>query len=177
MSTEKTTKRRDVEQSYIPQMVSMSPAPCRMIAVEVFREPEGAHFVRWNDVVGVLCVVETEYLKARNGNGRFSRPGANHEEMTDLGWQSNHPPNWFPSVWPVVAGGNANDEYGLRVLHDRLSEGAMHSTVLVCHWPREEDEQNAIRAAKQMMDGFASGTWMGLASTTALLTEEEPAKS
>ena len=55
---------RRVDQTHIPKLISMSPAPCRMLLVEVLGNNEMTEFsVNWSDVVGVLCVVETEYLK------------------------------------------------------------------------------------------------------------------
>jgi hypothetical protein len=122
-----------------------------MIHVAVFTN-DGTHSVSWSQVVGTLCVVEAEYVKRIPDGGDTPSPGATHEEMIDRGWKSNHPYNWFPEVFPVVVGGNAEDEYPLRVLHPREEcSNQVYSTILVCSWPPEEDRGRAIRAGLELV--------------------------
>src|SRR5262249_37546943 len=75
--------------------------------------------VTWAHIVGVLCVVETEYYQMVGENERSPAIGTTHEEMVDHGWEPNHPRNWVPEVWPVLADGNDAFESGLRVAHER----------------------------------------------------------
>lgn len=158
---------------HIPQAISLSPAPCRMIAVSVFDLDDGSHDVHWETVIGLLCVVETEYVKREPGDG-IVKPGANHEEMIDRGWRSQHPHNWFPEVFPVVAGGEASDEYPLRVLHERTDSSNLSDyTILICTWPPEDDRDHAIMAGEKMRDGIESSNWAILPAPAGLAVNGE----
>ena len=66
-----TKQRRQFETRKAPNLVSMSPAPCRMIGVEVFKDDDGTHGVCWSHVIGFLCVVETIYSKPSE-SGKYS---------------------------------------------------------------------------------------------------------
>jgi hypothetical protein len=55
-------------------------------------------------------------------------------------------------VWPVIADGNAPDEYPLRVWHERNRlSNANYSAIVPCTWPPAEDEANAIRIGKGLI--------------------------
>jgi hypothetical protein len=160
-----TTKRTAARaESHIPTMISMAPAPCRMIRVEVYAnvdaESREVFSVSWARVIGVLCVVETEYVKTYDGN--YPKTGATHEDMIELGWRANHPPNWFPVVWPVVADGNGNDEYPIRVCHERNAiDNALYQAVVPCDWPPEQDQENAVRIGMELVKRKGErGNWV-----------------
>lgn len=131
----------------IPNMVSLSPAPCRMIAVEVFEHEGDKHTVDWSAVVGFLCVIRTRYM-ARS-TAVVPEAGANHDEMEDRGWESVGGPEY--DVFPVVTGG----EFGLiSVLNgDSLDScnNRLYRCVVPCNWPQDEDRENAIRIGNQML--------------------------
>jgi hypothetical protein len=158
MSTVTSKSIRERVEAHIPRMISMSPAPCRMIQIDVYEceYEDGSgrgHAVSWSHVVGVLCIVETEYAKIANRGQDYPSPGATDAEMTDKGWTSCHPPNWFPVVWPVLADGNSEDEYPLRVWHERnRTSNAIHHAIVPCFWPPEQDQENAVRIGKELIE-------------------------
>jgi hypothetical protein len=146
-----------------------------MIQVEVFvNEKEGrkVYSVSWAAVVGVLCVVETRYEKQYDGE--FPQPGATHEEMIEGDWYSDHPPNWLPEVWPVLAGSHIDDEYPLRVWHERhCAFNLLSHTIVPCDWPPAEDRENAVRIGKELIKRKGSRyNWVDL--TDEDLAEEAP---
>ena len=137
-----------VERTTLPGRVSIAPVPCRMIAVQVFEADPYA--VSWCDVIGFLCPEEMEYVKRDTGDS--SRKGATHEEMLDLGWRAAPPWNWSPDLWPVVAGGNADDEYPIRPLCERTrAANQLYETVVACTWPPADDPGQALRIAKELV--------------------------
>jgi hypothetical protein len=126
-----------------------------MICVEVYedKESKSGHAVSWSHVVGVLCLVETEYSKTVNPGQDSPQPGATEAEMEEGGWRSDHPYNWVPGVWPVLADGNADDEYPLRVWHTRdHARNLAQQAVVPCFWPPEQDQENAIRIGKELIE-------------------------
>jgi hypothetical protein len=175
--TEPTGKTWERAECHIPTLISISLAPCRMISVEIFGDEDGGHWVKWTDVVGVLCIMETEYVKRYHAAESWPQPGATHQEMTDLGWRSNHPPNWFPVVWPVVAGANGGDEYGLRVLHERFGGDAVFSTVVACTWEPSEDRTHAIRLAQEMLRTRGSGMGCSMGNCADLPPQSDVEKT
>jgi hypothetical protein len=135
--------------------------PSRTIQIEVSvnlcDDEEEELYIYWSPVVGVLCVVETEYAQAYFGGHKIPRPGATHQEMIDMGWHSCHPWNWFPIVWPVLADGNADDEYPLRVDHERLEvAGVLYKAIVPATWPPEQDRENAIRIGRELFKNKGS---------------------
>jgi hypothetical protein len=153
MSTETRLSYR-VDRTHIPNLIALAPAPCRMIQVVVdvsLDDDRKVFIVGWSPVVGVLCVVETEYAQRVHRDQGAPHPGATHAEMVDRGWKSCHPWNWFPEVWPVLADGNASDEFALRVAHKRLGPNHLYEAIVPCTWPPEEDRENALRIGRELI--------------------------
>ena len=160
-------QRQSPADVHIPQIMTMAPVPCRMIYIQVHQysleEHEdgsleiyektgkiGGFYVTWVEVIGCLCIAETRYL--HTSNTKSPKPGATHEEMMEAGWRTDHPNNWIPLVWPVVAGSNDPFDYPLRVLHERHGNmGAEYSTVVPAQWPQCEDKENAIRIGMSLV--------------------------
>jgi len=112
-----------------PLVISVSPAPCRMICVQVLKMDDGLS-VTWNPVVGLLCGI-------------------------DNGHQTPNGIEWTTEVKPVLAlGDNTESESGLFVL-DWASKpsNVIYCTTSPAEWPPEDDEKNAIRLAKAMVKG------------------------
>lgn len=144
-----TKQRRQFETRKVPNLVSMSPAPCRMIGVEVFKDDDGTHGVCWSHVIGFLCVVETIYSKPSE-SGKYSTGGANHAEMEELGWYTDDVPNY--EVYPVII---ERDCGPVRIWNkDALDDcdNRVARSLEVCHWPPEKDRENAIRIGKELLE-------------------------
>jgi len=147
----------------IPNLMTMAPAPCRLIHVEVFKNDDGSHFVSWDDVIGFLCLVETAYEK-RVPADAFPRGGATHAEMVEQGWTAGQP--LPPQVWPVVAGHHERHDDAIRVLHEvDRADNSLGSTIVPCEWPREQDLENAIRIGKEYLAGGAKTLGTGNSSS------------
>jgi hypothetical protein len=159
---EQSRPRPRVEYAHLARHISLAPAPGRMLNVSVHADGEGGREVRWERVIGMLCLVETEYLKKVPAGGDSPSPGATHEDMIDRGWKGVHPSNWFPEVWPVVAGGNASDEPSIRVLNSRWDDDSIYSMILVCDWPPEEDRDRAIAAGLELARHGNAPNWAKL---------------
>lgn len=143
------------DEAHLAQMVSLAPAPCRLIQVEVFdqRGDDGPRFsVGWTEVVGLLCLVETEYVQRRIPGEDYPRPGVTHKEMMELGWKASYPGNRLPMVWPVLVGSNDVSEYSLRVAHERDAvSNVRYSTIVRADWPASEDRDNATRVGRELI--------------------------
>jgi hypothetical protein len=134
-----------------------------------FTAPEdgGQWGVSWAEVAGVIALDEVEYTRrAGEKNTRMERPGATHEEMVELGWQSQWYPAVLPDLHPILIGGNASDEFPVRIDHERgLACSASYSTIVRCTWPPEEDKANAIRIGQELVDNDGNAlNWEVLAS-------------
>jgi hypothetical protein len=139
----------------LPKLISLAPAPCRLIQVDVFKHdpPESPRFsVGWLEVVGILCLIETEYSKRTGASQDSPHSGVTHKEMLELGWQASGFGNQRPTVWPVFAGGNDSSEYGLRVGHERDAiSNVRYSTIVRAGWPASEDRENAIKVGRELI--------------------------
>lgn len=144
----KTEKKWQREK--IPNLISMSAPPCRMIGIEVYENEDGTHWVEWNPVVGFLCETSTGYSK-NVVQGRYSAVGSNHKAMTDLGWSSDEVPT--NDIFPIVA---PRDELNLLEIWDGgfldHCENRVRRTLEVCNWPPEQDRQNAIRIGRELLN-------------------------
>jgi len=146
----KTESKVFYDNATIPSLISLSPPPGRMIVVEVFQDVDKTkHSVGWSDVIGLLCVLKTDYSKKREGTRTPSHTEVNHEEMMEQGWFTE----WHPyyAVYPVALGG----EYHLLSVLDGgvLDEcgNRVGRRVVACHWAPEDDRSNAIRIGKDIV--------------------------
>jgi hypothetical protein len=142
-------KRRESEHAHLPLSVSLAPAPCRMIAIEVY-DDDGAHHVHWEPVIGLLCMVEAAYSAWVNPAEDRKR-GVTHQEMIENGWRSN----WdviFPEVFPVVASRWPSDLGEIRVLHQRDDASNLtYRAIVPCTWSPDQDQENAVRIGRELV--------------------------
>jgi hypothetical protein len=145
-----------------------------MLHVAVYSDDIAGHHVRWNEVVGVLCAAETEYLHGVTEGADTPNPGATHDEMIDRGWKSNQPLSWFPAMWPVLAAGYDTDESPLYVFDERHAPSNLtYSTILICTWPVEEDRDRAIAAGRELIRAQGeSKNWAFIAPVPDLAEQE-----
>jgi hypothetical protein len=157
------TKDR-TEWAHLPVSVTVTPAPARMIFVQVYKNDDGSFAASWAPVVGLLCVVENEYMKRVGPNQDSPKGGATHEEMIELGWRRFLTHDWIPEIWPVVVGNNDSSESSIRVAHPRLGcSNCAHETVALCTWPPEEDAENAKRIGHELLESNGDRTnWIEL---------------
>jgi hypothetical protein len=165
-ATKKSPVETRVRDATIPNLISLAPAPCRMIVVEVYEHKDKeSHSVAWFDVIGFLCVVRTFYSKLGTEES-FDDRAPTHAEMLKEGWYSQGSPEY--DVYPVITGG----EVGLvSVLDNSICDrcdNRVGREVIPCHWPPNDDRQNAIRVGKELIDKSSSG------SKWAILDKEEP---
>lgn len=154
-NTETTSMSARADEAHLAQMISLAPAPCRLLQVEVFENEgeSGPRFsVGWIEVVGLLCLVETEYVQRRLPGEDYPRCGVTHKEMSELGWKASYPGNRLPIVWPVLLGGNDNSEYALRIAHERDAvSNVRYSAIVRADWAETEDRDNAVRIGKELV--------------------------
>jgi hypothetical protein len=154
-------KHRPSVSARLPLAVSLAPAPCRMLAVEVY-EVDGKHAVCWEPVIGLLCIVEVTYLAPVNP-GQDRKPGKTHEEMIENGWRTD----WgelHPEVVPVVASSTPDETGDIRVLDSREDmSDLVHRMIVPCTWEPRHDEANAVRIGKELIKREGSiGNWVEL---------------
>jgi hypothetical protein len=123
-----------------PRTVSIAPAPCRMIRVEVIKDtgnPDFPFAISWLPVVGIA-----------------SAPSLEFPDHID--------------VWPVVVGDTpwagelcvADEKYDVSNLAYR--------TVVPCYWPPEHDQENAVRIGKKLIESEGEiGNWVSIPRETA----------
>lgn len=119
-----------------------------MIGVTVYKQEDGGYFVVWNDVIGFLCVIETPYHKELLVDGR-PKKGVTHKEMTDWGWTPAGETQYV--VHPVTLDG----EYEVLVWDGTLDKTSdqVARTLVACHWPPEQDREQAIRVGCELLAG------------------------
>jgi hypothetical protein len=156
----------------LPGLVSISPAPCRMILVEVFWDDKtDEHFVSWDDVIGVAAVLKTAYEKRGAFESDIWKHHGTHKELVDAGWR----PTGEPEIClrPLILGPSPYGEDLWILDPDDLASNLKYHSILACDWPRSEDEKHAIERAQKLIktDGEYGGRW---AAVPREPTEPEP---
>jgi hypothetical protein len=135
--------------------ISMSPAPCRMIAVEVYRMTRGDHHVRWTPVVGILSIVETGYIKDGRPEDNPDPP-ATHEGLVEDGY---NPDLQMIGLRPIAVDG----EYTLLDLGPLDEHNLVKRAIVPCHWPPDRDREEAVRIGRELLaDTYWQGRWAPL---------------
>jgi hypothetical protein len=123
-----------------------------MIQVEVFDQKDGTWSAAWTQVGGFVAVVEDEYTRRRTRAHEGPKLGSTPQEMEALGWIALRPDEDIVEIWPILVGGQYNDEYPLRVERPRDEAANLkYSTVAPCSWPLEQDREHAERIARELI--------------------------
>jgi hypothetical protein len=147
-----TPRKKHWEHATLTTSVSLSPVPTRTIVVQVYGDTK---FIRgsWHDVIGYLCVIETEYHYSYAQGEPVHKRGTTHDEMLELGWHPTDIPKY--AVLPVIT----NDEECLtqvlenKVFDDRDEHNYGRGRRIVpCFWPPEDDRKHAELIALELLD-------------------------
>ncbi len=117
------------------QAISIAPAPCRMIRIEVYDDIDKAKElwgIAWSHVIGIAC-------------GRMRGiPGS-------------------VDVWPVLAGSHPEDGELCVADDNHDCANVKYKAVVPCFWPPEEDRLNATRIGKELIEKDGEiGNWVSM---------------
>ena len=135
----------------IPSMTCMTAVSSRMIHVRIFKNPADKTFaMSWAPVVAIHSVVESIYEVAVPDGQAAPKPGIDDAEMIKNGWTCVARNR--TRVFPVIA----HPKRGLEPVYGEdefkpAPPARFGDTTVVCEWPPEEDEANAIRIAKRRL--------------------------
>jgi len=135
----------------IPSMTCMTPVSSRMIHVRIFKIPADKTFaMSWAPIVAIHSVVESLYEIAVPEGKPVPKPGIDDAEMSRNGWTCVARNR--TRVFPVIVHPNRGFEPAYGEDEFKPTQAARFGdTSVVCEWPPEEDEANAIRIAKRRL--------------------------
>lgn len=162
MSTVTNGKLTRIVSKELIHSAPMSPVGYRTMAVEVFKQKDGTHGVRWRYVVGFVARHSTTYHKECSRDS-LPTPGVDHEDFMAGGWRPDGYQHSYIEVFAVVAS-TSSDEPDLAVLDGGDDCSNMrHRVIVPCHWPLDQDRENAVRIAKDLLNPEGnSGNWVDL---------------
>jgi hypothetical protein len=142
-------KKSPVASISLPKLMTVSPAPCRMIKIYVYRYDEAGSFgVQWAEVIGVLCVAESDYSKRWDGKA-YPAKGRSDAEMDERGWTYQ---STDYSVWPIVIGNMEQYDSPLRIETPRDdADNLVYSAIVRCDWAESKDRDEAQRIAIELI--------------------------